>query len=381
MVKLSGNNRGLNEFCVQRVGEPVQNTLLILHGFGAGLGFFYKNFEPLSRRSGWQLYALDLLGMGRSTRPPFNVDGKKQHAGIALAEDWFIDAIEEWRKIRNIDRFTLIGHSLGGYLAAAYTLKYPGHLDKLILASPVGVPEHPVVSKTKSEGANTNTTPPESNPPSQPAAQLKTYHPIIKFLWDNVSAFSLIRWAGPFGPQLVSNWTARRFSHLPPAQYQALHDYSYAIFRQRGSGENALSYILSVGAHARSPLIRRIHLLSRRQAIPKTTFTEKESGSQSANDDSASPPTYAESYPTIFMYGSVDWMDVNGGREGSSIINNERKKTLDDPNVPADVKERDRGWSKVYVISNAGHHLYLDGWEEFNDRILEEMEEVEKATR
>lgn len=372
MVNLNGDNRALNEFSVQRVGEPVQNTLLILHGFGAGLGFFYKNFEPLSRRSGWRLYALDLLGMGRSTRPPFKVDGKKRLAGIAFAEDWFIDAIEEWRKIRNIERFTLVGHSLGGYLAAAYTLKYPGHLDKLILASPVGIPEHPVVPAPHPEAAGTAAG--ENDSPSQPAQlQLKRYHPLLTFLWDNVSAFSLVRWAGPFGPQLVSNWTSLRFSHLPPEQYRALHDYSYSIFRQRGSGEHALSYILSVGAHARSPLIRRAYLLSRRRAIPKPTDTE--------NAEPSAPPVYAETFPTIFMYGSRDWMDANGGKRASEIINGEREKIMVDPNVPADEKSRDRGWSKVYTISNAGHHLYLDGWEEFNERILGEMEEVEKAVR
>ena len=28
-------------------------------------------------------------------------------------------------------------------MAVAYALKYPGHLNKLILASPVGIPEDP----------------------------------------------------------------------------------------------------------------------------------------------------------------------------------------------------------------------------------------------
>jgi cardiolipin-specific phospholipase len=54
-----------------------------------------------------------------------------------------VDALEEWRIKRGLDKFTLLGHSLGGYLAVAYALKYPGHLNKLILASPVGIPEDP----------------------------------------------------------------------------------------------------------------------------------------------------------------------------------------------------------------------------------------------
>ena len=143
LVKLGGKNRALNEFSVERVGENVDQNLVMLHGYGAGLGFFYKNFEGLSRVRGWKVYALDLLGMGRSSRPPFKVHAKDRQKSITEAENWFIDALEEWRIARKIDRFTLMGHSLGGYMAVAYALKYPGHLNKLVLASPVGIPEDP----------------------------------------------------------------------------------------------------------------------------------------------------------------------------------------------------------------------------------------------
>ncbi len=143
LVKLSGKNRALNEFSVERVGEDIDQNLVMLHGYGAGLGFFYKNFEGLSRVRGWKVYALDLLGMGRSSRPPFKLHARDRQTSITEAENWFIDALEEWRIQRKIERFTLMGHSLGGYMAVAYALKYPGHLHKLVLASPVGIPEDP----------------------------------------------------------------------------------------------------------------------------------------------------------------------------------------------------------------------------------------------
>lgn len=143
MVELSGKDRALNEFSVERLGEDVENNLVMLHGYGAGLGFFYRNFESLSRAEGWKVFALDLLGMGRSSRPAFKIHAKDKEGKIAETESWFVDALEEWRIKRGLDRFTLLGHSLGGYLAVAYALKYPGHLNKLILASPVGIPEDP----------------------------------------------------------------------------------------------------------------------------------------------------------------------------------------------------------------------------------------------
>jgi abhydrolase domain-containing protein 5 len=40
----------------------------------------------------------------------------------------------------------LAGHSLGGYLAARYALKYPHNIKSLILVSPVGLPEKPAMT-------------------------------------------------------------------------------------------------------------------------------------------------------------------------------------------------------------------------------------------
>jgi cardiolipin-specific phospholipase len=42
-----------------------------------------------------------------------------------------------------LEKMTLAGHSLGGYLSAVYALKYPDRVNKLILLSPAGVPRDP----------------------------------------------------------------------------------------------------------------------------------------------------------------------------------------------------------------------------------------------
>ena len=75
--------------------------------------------------------------MGRSARIPFRVKAKREdiRARVAEAESFFIDSLEEWRGKMGLDKMTLIGHSLGGYLSIAYALKYPTRVSKLILIS------------------------------------------------------------------------------------------------------------------------------------------------------------------------------------------------------------------------------------------------------
>ena len=406
LVKLSGKNRAINEFSVDRIGESVEQNLVILHGYGAGLGFFYKNFESLSRAKGWKIYALDLLGMGRSSRPPFKIHAKERRESIQEAENWFIDALEEWRISKKLDRFTLLGHSLGGYLAVAYALKYPGHLNKLILASPVGIPEDPnavnaempdpsivnefsqdqeqttasnsnIPDSAKSSG-DKNTflvAPTNSQNPAKPDPKTPTQAPrsntrkLLMYLWDaNISPFSLVRWSGPLGPRFVSGWTSRRFSHLPPDEAQALHTYSYSLFKQRGSGEYALAYILAPGAFARNPLIRRIHGVGRQIITPSGETTSSISLSAS------SAPRRETGVPVVLMYGENDWMDVNGGYASEEKLKEAREKALQ--TATDEEKARECGDAKVLIIRKAGHHVYLDGWEEFNRVMLGEMREV-----
>lgn len=384
MVQLAGKNRALNEFSVERLGEDVDNNLVMLHGYGAGLGFFYKNFEGLSRLSNWKLYALDLLGMGRSSRPPFKIHAKEKESKVREAESWFVDALEEWRQKKGIDKMTLLGHSLGGYMAVCYALKYPGHLNKLILASPVGIPEDPYAVNEEMPEPGDNTMANEFTQDADSATTHKKQPPPrrnmpkwLVTLWDaNISPFSLVRLSGPLGPRLVSGWTSRRFSHLPSEESQALHDYSYSLFRQRGSGEYALAYVLAPGAFARSPLIRRIHGVGRQ-------FLEahKEPSVDNASSTPASLTSKVREtgVPIVFMYGENDWMDVAGGYDSQERLKQEKKKAL----AQASEKEKqlENGDAKVMVVRKAGHHVYLDGWEEFNEMIREEMKDVEKRQK
>ncbi|ANB13425.1 Cld1p [Sugiyamaella lignohabitans] len=314
------NGNFINEFQISRSNENVKHELVVLHGYGAGLGFFYKNFEEMSSRAGWRVHALDLLGYGRSSRPKFDIWVKDPVQGVLAAEKFFMDALEEWRVKKGIEKFTLIAHSMGAYIGLSYAAKYRNRVNRMMLVSPAGVPRS-IYSIPSSKLPDCVESP-------TPRGGQNVVPGWFKYLWEcHWSPFSLVRNTGPLGPRFVSGWTSRRFARLPPEESEALHKYTYAIFNAPGSGEYALNYLLAPGAHGRWPLAERAH------TIPCAS---------------------------TWVYGDHDWMDINGGLEAARRI------------------RATGGEADVISVRNSGHHIYLDNYHMFNRHVSDFLEEAEK---
>ena len=79
------------------------------------------------------------------------------------------------------------------------------------------------------------------------------------------------------------------------------------------------------------------------------------------------------------MYGDNDWMDVAGGYAAEHKLKEERARVW--KSATTEEKNAENGSAKVVIIQKAGHHLYLDGWEEFNQVMRQEMEHTSRQTK
>lgn len=109
--------------------EPA-TPLVMIHGFGCGIPQYYKNYDELHSKR--QVFSIDLPGYARSTRVKFTDDPETN-------ENLFVEYLEQWRIGVGLEKFILLGHSFGGFLSAAYAIKYPSHVRHLVLNDPWGL--------------------------------------------------------------------------------------------------------------------------------------------------------------------------------------------------------------------------------------------------
>jgi len=100
-------------------GPPV----LLVHGLAGSSDWWVRNFDVLSRDHA--VYLVDLPGFGsmRKYAKQFSVAGSAQWLAELLAA-------------LNLHQVALVGHSMGGLIAAIFAARYPERVTKLVLAAP-----------------------------------------------------------------------------------------------------------------------------------------------------------------------------------------------------------------------------------------------------
>jgi pimeloyl-ACP methyl ester carboxylesterase len=107
-----------------RVGKGP--AILLIHGIGDSSDTWRPVIEQLAKRH--TVIAPDLLGHGRSEKP---------RADYSVAA--YANGMRDLLSVLEVDRATVIGHSLGGGVAAQFAYQFPERCERLVLVGSGGV--------------------------------------------------------------------------------------------------------------------------------------------------------------------------------------------------------------------------------------------------
>jgi len=108
-------------------GQPNGRVVVLLHGMNFG-GFYFGGPIEALRNEGFRVVVPDEIGFGRSSKPimPYN----------------FHDMAANVRKLLQslgIARAAIVGHSMGGMLAARFSASYPDMTERTVIYNPIGL--------------------------------------------------------------------------------------------------------------------------------------------------------------------------------------------------------------------------------------------------
>src|SRR4051812_20314128 len=112
---------------VPPLGAPNGHTVVLLHGHNFA-GFYFGGPIDALRKEGFRVVVPDQIGYGRSSKPiiPYNLNDMARNTRLILQH-------------LKIDKVMVVGHSMGGMLAARFATQYPDMVERLVLYNPIGL--------------------------------------------------------------------------------------------------------------------------------------------------------------------------------------------------------------------------------------------------
>lgn len=102
-------------------GAPV----ILLHGLGGNSTNWMLNITPLAEK--YHVIVPDQIGFGRSDKP-----------FISYRVGTYVDFLDKLYGTLKIERATLVGNSMGGWIAVLYALAHPEKVERLVLVDAAG---------------------------------------------------------------------------------------------------------------------------------------------------------------------------------------------------------------------------------------------------
>jgi pimeloyl-ACP methyl ester carboxylesterase len=108
-------------------GTANGHTVVLFHGNNFA-GFYFGNVIDALRQAGFRVVVPDQIGYGRSSKPiiPYNFHDMARNTNLILQS-------------LKIDKAMIVGHSMGGMLAARFATQFPAVTERLVLYNPIGL--------------------------------------------------------------------------------------------------------------------------------------------------------------------------------------------------------------------------------------------------
>ena len=126
-LRLYGQDVRMAYMNVAPQGQPNGHTVVLLHGNNFA-GFYFGVVIDALRKEGFRVIVPDQIGYGRSSKPiiPYYL------ADMARNTRAILESL-------NIEKAMIVGHSMGGMLAARFATQYPDCTERLVLFNPIGL--------------------------------------------------------------------------------------------------------------------------------------------------------------------------------------------------------------------------------------------------
>jgi cardiolipin-specific phospholipase len=292
--------------------NTTETPLVLLHGYMNASAYFYRNLVGLTDYY-QSIFSLDMLGWGLSSRPSFQ---NLKDDSLETAEDFFVESLEVWRSKNNVDKMVLAGHSMGGYISVAYCERYPQHVERLLLLSPVGVPDENDPSYL------------ERKKRIQSSWSGSAFLGVFQTFFEITTVGSVLRTLPESQAyQFAQNYVIRRLPEISdPEEQKAVAEYLFYNNVLPGSGEYAIHKMLDSNILAKRPLQHRIQKLRVKDVY--------------------------------FMYGTTDWMEISAALTAQRLCEANTNKNTNDVGGPSSSPPN----VSVFMVRDAGHLLMLQNW-------------------
>jgi pimeloyl-ACP methyl ester carboxylesterase len=127
-LTFNGQELRMSYMDVAPSGPANGHTVVLLHGNNFG-GFYFGGPAEVLRKEGFRVIIPDQIGYGRSSKPttiPYSFSQWARNTKRLL------DSLK-------IDKAMIVGHSMGGMLAARFATQYPATTERLVIYNPIGL--------------------------------------------------------------------------------------------------------------------------------------------------------------------------------------------------------------------------------------------------